>query len=295
MLINRSTLLDLFSAYKAGFNEGLGLATNDWQRIAMRVPSSAIKEKYPWLRDIPGMRLWIGDRQVHALGVSVYEIENLEYEDTIAVSVRDIETDQYGVFGARARIMGEAYGAFQNQVNFAALKAGFTTLCSDGQYFFDTDHPVLAADGSATTVSNSGGGSGTPWFLLCTRRAVKPLIWQVRKEEPFEQLTPQELIARNKKVEYGAYIDAAVGFGFWQLAYGSKQTLDADAYAAARAAVMSLKGDYGRPLGLVPDLLAVPPALEGTANKIVKNALTTGGATNEWAGTAEVFATPWLA
>ncbi|MBC7336983.1 MAG: Mu-like prophage major head subunit gpT family protein, partial [Clostridia bacterium] len=73
------------------------------------------------------------------------------------------------------------------------------------------------------------------------------------------------------------------------------QTLDAAAYEAARGVLMGMKGDYGRPLGLRPNLLVVPPSLEGAANKIVKNALTTGGATNEWAGTAEVLVVPWLA
>ena len=31
-------------------------------------------------------------------------------------------------------------------------------------------------------------------------------------------------------------------------------------------------GDFGTPLGLVPNLLIVPPSLEAAANKIVKNA-----------------------
>lgn len=295
MLVNRSSLLDLFTALDGAFQGGLGLAAPDWQRVAMPVRTSAIAQKHPWLKDIPGMRRWIGDRQVNALAASSYEIENLEYEGTIEVRTRDLESDQFGIFTTQARLMGEAFAAFPNQQVFAALLAGFSTLCYDGQSFFDTDHPVIAADGTATTASNSGGGSGTPWFLLCTGRAVKPLIWQVRKEEPFKQLTPQELIDRDKRVEYGAYADCAVGFGFWQLAYGSKQTLDATAYAAARTAVSSFKGDYGRPLGLVPDLLVVPPSLEGAARKIVANSLTTGGETNEWAGTAQVLMTPWLA
>ena len=94
---------------------------------------------------------------------------------------------------------------------------------------------------------------------------------------------------------YGVDGRCNVGFGFWQLAYASKQTLDAAHYATARAALMGMKGDYGRPLGIRPTKLVVPPALEGAANKIVKSALTDGGATNEWAGTATVEVVPWLA
>lgn len=40
----------------------------------------------------------------------------------------------------------------------------------------------------------------------------------------------------------------------------------AASYGAARTAIMSFKDDEGRPLGLIPNVLEVPPALEATAN-----------------------------
>ncbi len=78
------------------------------------------------------------------------------------------------------------------------------------------------------------------------------------------------------------------------MAWGSKQTLDAASYEAARVAITSMKGDYGKPLGLVPDLIVVPPSLEGAANEIVQSRLVNGGETNKWAGTAQVLMSPWL-
>lgn len=82
-----------------------------------------------------------------------------------------------------------------------------------------------------------------------------------------------------------------VPFGFWQMAYGSKQTLDATNYATARAAMMGMKGNYDRPLGITPNLLVVPPALEGAANRLMKNEQI-NGSDNEWKGTAEVLVVP---
>ena len=58
---------------------------------------------------------------------------------------------------------------------------------------------------------------------------------------------------------------------------------------------MGMKGDYGRPLGLNPRLLVVPPALESAALKIVNNEFGANGESNEWKGTAEVLVAPWLA
>ena len=99
----------------------------------------------------------------------------------------------------------------------------------------------------------------------------------------------------SKKFIYGADSRGNAGFGFWQMAYGSKQTLDADNYAAARAAMQSLKSEAGSPLGIMPNLLVVPPALEGAARKLLKNEFGAAGATNEWFGTADVLPVPYLA
>nr|WP_295470261.1 Mu-like prophage major head subunit gpT family protein [Mesorhizobium sp.] len=82
---------------------------------------------------------------------------------------------------------------------------------------------------------------------------------------------------------------------YWQMAYGSKQTLNAANYEAARGAITGMTGDHGRPLGLVPDLLVVPPTLEGAGREILKSALVNGGESNKWANSAELLMVPWLA
>ena len=56
-----------------------------------------------------------------------------------------------------------------------------------------------------------------------------------------------------------------------------------------------MKGDHGRPLGLVPDLLVVPPTLEQAGRQVVVNNQQAGGASNEWFNTAELLMVPWLA
>lgn len=85
------------------------------------------------------------------------------------------------------------------------------------------------------------------------------------------------------------------GFGLWQRAFGSKDTLDADNYAAARAAMMSFTADGGRKLGTMPTVMVVPPSLESAARKILNSEYGTGGVTNEWKGTAKLIVTPCVA
>ncbi|MOA61416.1 Mu-like prophage major head subunit gpT [compost metagenome] len=76
------------------------------------------------------------------------------------------------------------------------------------------------------------------------------------------------------------------------MAYASRQALDETHYANARAAMRSFKADGGRPLGITPNLLVVPPALEAQALKLVVKDANDG---NPWAGSAKVLVCPWLA
>jgi phage major head subunit gpT-like protein len=71
--------------------------------------------------------------------------------------------------------------------------------------------------------------------------------------------------------------------------------LDATNYATVRAAMMGYKGADGKPLGVRPNLLVVPPQLEVTALKIINADLTNSGDTNVLKGTAQVLVIPELA
>ena len=50
-----------------------------------------------------------------------------------------------------------------------------------------------------------------------------------------------------------------VGFGFWQMAYGSKADLTMDNYVAARTAMMEFEGDGGKKLNIKPNLSSGAP------------------------------------
>lgn len=298
MLINNSNLSSLNVAFKAAFQEAFTGAPTDWSKVATQVTSTTSKEEYGWLGNLPGMREWIGERHVHGIAQHGYSITNKTFELTVGVPREAIEDDQYGVYTPLFQELGRAAKAHPDTLVIGeALKNGFSTLCYDGQFFFDTDHPVLDSTGTAASVSNSGGGSGTPWFVMDTSRAIKPLILQVRRKAEFvtkTSITDDNVFERNQFV-WGVDGRWNVGYGFWQMAYGSKQTLDETNLAAAIAAIGSMKGDYGRPLGLRPNLLVVPPSLEVTARKLIVAQTAANGADNVLAGRLELLVSPWLA
>lgn len=297
MIINSATLNAIRVGFQTSFQQGLMVASSQADAVSTLVPSSAKTEDYGWIGKIPSVREWIGDRVIQNLSESSYSIKNKSYELTIGVDRDDIKDDTLGVYAPMFQEFGQSTGSLRDQLVFALLLAGFTTNCYDGQYFFDTDHPIVNADGSTGTYANTDGGGGTPWFLLSTRRALKPIIYQLREAFTFTALDnpDDQNVFMKKKFVYGADGRCNVGYGFPQMAWGSKQTLDDAHYAAARAGIASMKGDGGRPLGLTGDLLVVPPSLEGAALRLLNSELVSGGETNPWKGTAQPLVVPWLA
>jgi phage major head subunit gpT-like protein len=94
---------------------------------------------------------------------------------------------------------------------------------------------------------------------------------------------------------YGTRARASAGFALWQLAHGSRQELDTDGYEAARTAMQELRGDTGRPLGVRPTHLVVPPSLEKRALELLNAQQNAAGASNVWSGTAKLIVSQHLA
>ncbi|WP_431281654.1 Mu-like prophage major head subunit gpT family protein [Humitalea sp. 24SJ18S-53] len=297
MIVNGANLRTLGIGFNASFANGMGRATPQFSRISTTIPSSTASNEYGWLGQYPRVREWLGDRVINNIQTAGYTIKNKTYENTIGVEREAIEDDNIGIYAPLFQEMGYATACFPDELIWPLLAAGFATNCYDGQYFFDSDHPVLDSTGAVTSVSNTGGGAGTPWFLMDVSRPLKPMIFQERKPFNFVAMDKpdDEQVFTTKKFRYGVDGRANAGFGFWQQAYGSKQTLDAASYKAARAAMMGLKGDYGRPLNIMPNLLVVPPSLEGTAREILLAERNSAGATNVWRNTAELEVVTWLA
>ncbi|MDD2769265.1 MAG: Mu-like prophage major head subunit gpT family protein [Methylococcus sp.] len=289
----------LQTAFNAVFQKGINAAPSHWTSVAMKVVSSNASETYGWLGQLPSMREWIGDRVIKNLVLHGYSVKNRKFETTIAVQRTDIEDDTIGIYTPLFQELGLTAATHPDELIFGLMAAGFTTPCYDGQYFFDTDHPVGRPDGSNLSVSNFGGGTGTGWYLLDTSRPIKPMIFQERMPYALQRVNndQNERVFLKDEFLFGVRARVNAGFGLWQLAYASKQPLDATNYAAARAAMASLTSDEGRPLGVRPDTLVVPPALEQQALQLIQNELLINAGvavSNEWKGTAKLIVTPLL-
>ena len=308
MIINAETIALAFRGFKSIFGDAYGRAPVFWDKIAMKVESTSRDETYGWLGQFPQMREWLsGEREVKSLEAFSFAIVNRKFESTVGISRDDFSDGKLGLFKPMIAEMGHTARQHPDTIIFPLLASGFTSLCYDGQYFFDTDHPVPDEDGTTviggrnyTLVSNlqpapADTGPFPAWYLLDTTRAIRPIIWQERESYEFVQVTrhDDERVFMTDKYLYGVRARANAGYGLWQLAHASRDQLDEVNYAAARAAMMKRKGDKGRVLGVNPNVLVVPPSLETAARRVLK-ATELEGSTNVWAGTAELIVSPYL-
>lgn len=298
--ITPAVLSALFTGYKANFQKGLERARPQWNMIATEVPSSTRSNTYGWLSKFPKFSEWVGERSLKKLAAKGYEVENKDYESTVAVPRNDIEDDQHGVYGMIFENMGEEALTFPDELVFQLLADGFTTECHDGQYFFDTDHPIFPnvdGTGVAATYSNMVAGDKPPWFLLDTSKVIKPLILQNRKKAEFVTKTDagtSDHVFMSKEYLYGVDCRLNVGYSFPQLAVGCKTLLDAGRFEAAVAMLRSMKSDGDKKLGTRPTLLVVGPSNEAAAQKLVKAMNDASGASNIHYGKCDLVVSPYL-
>lgn len=296
MIINHANLSILNQAFNGAFRLGLQSAAPMWSQLATLVPSTTSEEKYGWLGNFTKFREWVGERQYQNLKAHDYSIKNKTFENTITVNRDEIEDDRYGIYKTVAQQQGQDAATHPDEMVFELLNRGFSTACYDGQYFFDTDHPV-GQPGKQVSVSNFQGGSSTAWFLMDTSKVLKPLIYQKRRDYAFTaktSLSDDNVFSRNEFV-WGADGRGNVGFGFWQMAFASKEELNSASYKDARAQQQSMVGDNGKPLVINSKELWVPPSLEAQALEVVQAERLANGATNVMRNTAKVVVCPWLA
>lgn len=298
MDLTSANLQALFKAYKTTFQQGfdsLGEQGALYEQYCTIVPSTTAVEVYPWLKSLPRMREWIGDRVIHSLEGADFSIKNRKFELTEGVERDRVEDDTYGLFGPVFNEFGRSSREHPNELSVEVLETN--PVCYDGQPLFDADHPVLDKDGKEVSVSNDMGGSGPAWYVMDLSRAIKPMVFQRRRDYDFRAITNlnDQQVFMTDKFMFGVDARVNAGPGLWQLIVRSNQAFDATNYEAARKRLTEMKGDYSRPLALRHTHTMVPYGMEGPARKVLVNTLASGGETNEWAGSSELIVNPWLA
>lgn len=197
-VVTSDFLAGLYRSLQALYKDTYEKTEADYQKIAMEVPSTTSENQYQWLGEVPGMKEWVDERTLEDLKAWDYTIKNKDWESTIAVDRNAIEDDQLGIIRPRVMSLAVAAKTHPDELVFSLLAQGFSQTCFDGQYFFDTDHPL--ADGSTqsnkitlaldatglktalATLRRLKGWTGRPLNLKATHLVVPPeLEWTARE------------------------------------------------------------------------------------------------------------------
>jgi phage major head subunit gpT-like protein len=274
MNFSQASVDALFTGFKASYKKGFEGAPSHYEKLSMLMPSTAREETYAFLSSFPQFREWIGDRHIKKLGEHGFTIKNKKFESTIGIKRDDVSDDQVGIYRPMFEEIGRLSKTHPDEIVFALLALGFSTECYDGQFFFDTDHPMYTdpVTGAIVLGSNKQTGTDPAWYLIDTSRPMKPMIWQTREDYKLTSLdkdTDPNVFFREELI-YGVRARVNAGFGLWQMAFGSKAALTPGNYAAARTAMSGFRNDNGRRLGITPNIMLVPPQLEEPARGILK-------------------------
>lgn len=143
-----------FTQLDVALQRGYQKVEQYWPKFCYLSMSGSERKTYAWLAQLPSLRPWIGEKQVKNIAARTYEITNGDFEETVGLDRNKIEDDQFGIFTQWAEVQGQALARWGDEQNTTNLINGTTTLCYDGQFFFDTDHPVDLDDSSKGTYAN---------------------------------------------------------------------------------------------------------------------------------------------
>ena len=107
-------------------------------------------ETYKWLGQVPVMREWIGGRNAKGFRENGITIENKHFEATLELLVRELKRDKTGQVMVRVDELADRTNAHWAKLLSTLIENGESTVCYDGEYFFDTNH----SEGDSGSQSN---------------------------------------------------------------------------------------------------------------------------------------------
>lgn len=154
MLINTQNLQFLYFQFLQTFQVFYSKQPTYYQFYSSEMPSSTDENVYGWIAEMSGMVEWTGARQVDDVIARDYRLRNKDWEKTISLERNKVLDDTWQLFGQAVEMLALQGAWWPDDRCTQTLVDGTTTECFDGQFFFDTDHPVDLNNAGAGTYSN---------------------------------------------------------------------------------------------------------------------------------------------
>lgn len=156
MIITPQSLDGLFVTFMAQYEMGARSATPVHSQIAdvFSIPTGELD--FPIPEAFGAWKEWKKgeERTWRNLAAHNARAVTKDYELSVSIPRDAIRFDRYQTFAPRFAEEGRRSQLVWDDIVFAALLAGETTVCFDGQEFFDAAHPVKPSDALSGTQSN---------------------------------------------------------------------------------------------------------------------------------------------
>lgn len=199
--------------------------------------SDQASEEYAFLGMPPAMREWLGGRHAKSLSENSLIIQNKKYEATLDFLLDDMRRDKTKQIEVRIAEFTERSQTHFASLVSAAIAAGETTVCYDGQFYFDIDHQegdsVVQSNDISTTIAGLPAavhGSVTAPSPAEMQQTIMASITQMLtfvddQNEPMNELAQEFLVM----VPVGLY--SATTSALSTLRESSNNTFDMDGFS----------------------------------------------------------------
>lgn len=128
----------IIGEFYARLEQDMGLS---WVPLVSNLfTSDQESETYKWLGQSPQMREWLGGRSAKGFRENGITIINKEFEATLEVQISELRRDKTGQIMVRVAELAERTNSHWAKLLATLIENGESTVCYDGQFFFDTDH-----------------------------------------------------------------------------------------------------------------------------------------------------------
>lgn len=309
MDITTANINAITAELKTAYSDYIKTVDPHYKMLAQVVQSTRGETFYPRLKELPGLREWIGQRIVNRIEAGdKFTIVNRTYEETVGARREDIEDDAYDFLAIAVRQLADDAAHHPDKLVFNLLENGHRQHGIDGQYFFDTDHEGYDRHGNPTSFSNilrpaAGEATVPAWYLFNNKQPMRALIYQERRPYSLTAKTAinDDNVFFHNEFLWGVDGRGAAGYGLHNFALRSTAPLTVDNVTKAVAMMQSQYRRDGVPYNVEPDQLVVPVALQAEARRLINGefvpeATPQGVVTssNPWKGSMSLLVCPYL-
>lgn len=159
-IVSDNVLFDsLFGEIQTRFLDRASAYKNWYQEVANEFTSSAPFVEYPIMPGTAKMTEMAGERSISKLGLYKQTIKNKEFQHAFEIERRALQFafksgDKLPMLEMAIAQQAQAFAKFKDTGIGLAILNGATEKCFDGQFFFDTAHPIDPSNPSLGTVAN---------------------------------------------------------------------------------------------------------------------------------------------